>query len=364
MKILMTGGHLSPAISVLENLPKDAQVFFVGRKNSFEGDRSPTLEYQTIRFMNIPFINLPSARFQRKFTIHTIPSLFRLPYVLGKSLVILRDIKPDVVLGFGGYVSLPICLGASILGIPVVIHEQTLEVGLANKIIGKWARGVCISWPSSAKFFSNRNVVLTGNPIRKEILEGKEQKAEEATIYITGGSSGSHFINKLVEKSLSSLLKKYTIIHQTGDSWKFNDFERLDTLRKSLPRELAVKYTVKKFFENSEINQVLRKSSLVIGRAGINIITELLYLNKPAFLIPLSISQNNEQTKNALFMKNLGLCQILSQNEISEQIFMQKVESMMKNIENFKLNDPKILESKNPASQIISVVYDTAKKAK
>lgn len=365
MKVVLTGGHLSPAISVIENAPEDWQVFFIGRKNSFEGDKSPSLEYQIIKSLNIPFINLPSARFQRKFTIHTLPSLVKVPYALIISIASLRKIRPDVVLGFGGYVSLPVCFAASMLNIPVVIHEQTLEAGLANKIIAKWARMVCISWKNSIEFFPNRRVILTGNPIRKEIVEGKDSGAisKIPTIYITGGSAGSHFINTLVEGSIEKLVNKYRVIHQTGDSKKYNDFQRLSEKRDSLPKDLRERYIIKKFVGNDEISSTLQQSWLVVGRAGVNTMTELIFLQKPVILIPIPFSQGNEQFKNATFIKNLGLAEILEQDKTDAAGFTAKINEMINNILKYTLPPGcgNIVEKK-AAEHIISAVEDVAKK--
>ncbi len=366
MKIVMTGGHMSPALSVIENLPQDWEVFFVGRKSSFEGDKSPSLEYQAVKSLNVPFIALPSARLQRKFTIYTIPSLIKVPYVLSRSFRILRKIKPDVVLGFGGYISLPVCIAAYFLNIPVVIHEQTLQAGAANKIIAKWAKMICVSWPSSKDFFPGKNVILTGNPIRKEIIDEfkvESSKSKVPTIYVTGGSTGSHFINSLIENSLEKLLQKYAVVHQTGDSKKYKDFDKLLEIKNKLPKNLAEKYTLAKFTQSDQVMSVLNKSALIVGRAGINTVTELLYLKKPCLLIPLPISGNSEQIENALFIKGLGLAEVLEQNKISIENFISKVNYMMDNIDKYKLSpgNENLIDKKAP-EHIISVVEDVAKK--
>lgn len=367
MKIVITGGHFSPAQCVIEALPQDSQVFFIGRKSSFEGDKSPTLEYQTIKSLNIPFVNLPSGRLQRRFTVRTIPSLIKLPYGFGKAISILRKIKPDVVLGFGGYVSLPVAIAAYFLKIPVVIHEQTLQVGISNKIIAKWAKMICVSWNSSKDFFPGKNVIVTGNPVRKEIIEvaNTDKKSDEPIICIMGGSSGSHFINSLVEECLEKLLKNYAIIHQTGDSKKFNDFDRLQELKKTLPVDLAKKYRIEKFIESKEAGTVLQKSTLVIGRAGMNTVTELIFLKKPCFLIPLPISAKGEQHQNASFIKGLGLAEVMDQDEVAAESFISKIDYMMSNIDKYHLGPESLnLIEKKAAAHIISVVEDVARKKK
>lgn len=364
MKIIVTGGHLSPALAVIESLPKDAQVFFIGRKNSFEGDKSPTLEYQLVKSLNIPFINLPSARLQRNLTIYTVFSLLRLPYALARSVSILTKTKPDVVLGFGGYISLPVCFAAAVLGITVVIHEQTLQAGLANKIISLWAKKVCISWKTSESFFPKKKTILTGNPIRKKLLDNPkpETRNPKPVIYITGGSTGSHFINGLIGESLIPLLEKYVVIHQTGDSRKYKDFDRLLEFKKVLPKEIFENYNVEKFIETEKVSAVLNTAMLVVCRAGINIVTELISLKKPAILIPLPIAAGDEQMKNAQFLKDLGLAQIIKQDEISAGNFVEKVNEMIGNIDKYKLRTGGNLIEKNAAQNIILQVYEASKK--
>ena len=367
MRLVITGGHISPALSVIGNLPQDIEVFFIGRKSAFEGDSSETLEYQIIKSLGIPFTPLPSSRFQRKFTSYTIPSLLKLPYVFFRTTRILKKIKPDVVLGFGGYVSFPVCVAAFFLKIPVVIHEQTLGAGLANREISRWAKKVCISWRTSEEYFPKRKVVLTGNPLRKEILESKveSQKSKVPVIYITGGSAGSHFINELVAKSLPEILKNYTVIHQTGDSHVYNDFEKLSEIKNSLPSDLSKRYDLRKFTENEDIGKVLARATVVVGRAGMNTITELIYLKKPSVLIPLPISADNEQLKNAIFAKEVGISEVLEQSLLSSSKFVSTLKEMLKNIDSYKPAEGQgILIDKSAPLHIISVVQDVAKQEK
>lgn len=375
MKLVITGGHLSPALCVIENLPLDIKPYFVGRKHTFEGDKSLSLEYLTVSQMDIPFINIPSSRFQRKFTIYTIPSILKFPYVLAKTVFILGRIKPDVVLGFGGHISFAVSLCAFFLQIPVVIHEQTLEAGLSNKIVSKFAKKVCISWRSSERFFPKKKTVVTGNPIEKEIVDNSKlaedlpqltelKKLNLPIIYITGGSGGSHFINGLIEENLGELLEKYAIIHQAGANLRFKDFERLNNLRQNLDGKLKSRYVIVKFIEPGYFPSVVAASNLVIGRSGINTVTQLIFLKKPALLIPLPFSQNNEQTKNALFMKDLGLAEVLSQNKLNKNLFLNRIERMLENINSYKIKNGKEVLEMNSEEKIIKVAKDVFKKSK
>jgi len=361
MKIILIGGHLAPALSVLEALPKDTKVLFVGRKYAMEGDNALSLEYKTITSLKIPFVGLNTGRLQRKLTKYTLLSLLKIPFGVIKSFLILIRFRPDVVVGFGGYVSIPVIFCASLLRIPVVIHEQTLGAGLANKLVSQFAKKICISWDSSREYFPKDKIVMTGNPIRKfPIFHTKFSlfKNKLPTIYITGGSLGSHTINILIEGIINELLEKYNIIHQAGDTYEYRDFERLEELRMSLPEDLRDNYILKKFIDPTQIGDLLNLSSLVISRSGVNTVTELIYFEKPSLLIPLPFAQDNEQLKNAEFLEKIGLGIVLHQSKINQKKLLQAIEQMLRNRKKYKINKKEFkgLSGKNAAQNIISVI--------
>jgi UDP-N-acetylglucosamine--N-acetylmuramyl-(pentapeptide) pyrophosphoryl-undecaprenol N-acetylglucosamine transferase len=374
MKLLIVaggGGHFAPALAVIEKLPKDWELLVVGRKYVFEGDQSLSLEYQTAKKLGIPFRPLTTGRLQRKFTRYTINSLLKIPIGLSQATAIISEFKPDVVLSFGGYVSVPICLAASILRIPLVIHEQTLDAGISNKLVAKFAKKVCISWEESRKFFPAEKTILTGNPLRKEFETGdmrtdKFNKAHskavtgEPTIYITGGSSGSHAINTVVEGCIEKLLQKYNVIHQVGDSTQYKDFERLTKFRENLSIELKSGYRLVKFIEPSKVADYLNKADLVISRSGINTITELIYFGKPSILIPLPYGQHQEQLKNANFMKKLGLAEVAEQKDLTPEKLHIKISEVFDKIDSYKkhIDIGKKLIDIDSADKIIEVIKD------
>ena len=361
MKVVLIGGHLSPALSVLEALPKDTEVLFIGRMYALEGDNALSLEYKTITDLNVPFVGLNTGRLQRKLTKFTLLSLLKLPSGIIKSFLVLIKFRPDVVVGFGGYVSIPVVFSAFLLRIPVVIHEQTMEAGLANKLVSRFAKKICISWSSSREYFPKNKIVLTGNPVRKfSILNSKFSifNNKLPTIYVTGGSSGAHFINMLIEKTFKELLVSYNIIHQTGDSREYQDFERLEELRQNLPEELQDNYILKKFIDPCQIGDLMNSSSLVISRSGINTVTELIFFEKPALLIPLPFSQNSEQLKNAKFLEKIGLGKVLPQPKLTQKKLLQVIKFMFRYIKNYKIDKEEFgnLPGKNAAQNIISVI--------
>ena len=360
MKIAITGGHLPPALSVIEALSKDTKVLFVGRKYALEGDKAFSLEYQTITKLGIPFEEIKTGRMQRKFTFYTIPSLLKLPLGFVRAFSILKKFKPDVVLGFGGYVSVPVGIVAYLMRIPLVIHEQALEAGLANKILSRFAAKVCISWEETRIFFPKEKVAVTGLPLRNFQLSTFNSQLDKKLplIYITGGSLGSHFINNLIEGCLREILANFNLVHQTGDAKEYGDFDRLERLKNGLPYEFRQRYKLQKFIDPKEVGLVLSQADLIVGRSGINTIAELIFFKKPALLIPLPYLR--EQIKNARFFKNLGLGEILLQKDATSIDFLKTVKYMFGLRQDYKKNAQKAssLIKKDAVFNIIEVVED------
>lgn len=366
MKILIIGGHLSPAMSVIENL-KNHEVFYVGRKYAIEGDSAVSLEFKEIDKIGIPFFNLETARLQRKFTRHTVPSLLKFPRGLVESYLILKKIKPDVILGFGGYVQVPLILAAKSFNIPTVIHEQTFEAGLSNRAVARLVTKICISWDSSSFYFPKEKTVLTGLPIKKELIElkmRKQVKNKRPILYITGGSLGSHMINQLVSKSLDNILNVFTVIHQTGDSQVYRDYESLLNKKNDLNSTASNSYSLSKFLSTSEAILAMKKADIVVARSGINTVLELLYLEKPSFLIPISYSQKNEQLKNAQFLKDAGLAEIGDENNLNSESFVVQLKNMYSNISKYKINRSEKFNFDNAAVKIVRILEDVCKKEK
>ena len=331
MKVLITGGHMGPALAVIAALPKGTQVVYVGRKYSFEGDTGYSLEYQTVQNMGIPFIPLTTGRLQRVLTPHTVRSLLKIPRGIIEAITILRREKPDVVMGFGGYIFFAVGIAAKIVGIPLVIHEQIQKAGMANKILSKFANKICVSWEESVPYFPKDKVVLTGNPLLpfSEKRHFQMPKGELPLLAIMGGSGGSHAINVLVEDSLSQLLTKYRIFHQTGAASEFGDYERLNKIKDMLPETLQNRYEIVKFIPPEDVWGVLKSADGVVSRSGINTVTMLLVLEKKSLLIPLPYGQKNEQLDNARLLAKYGISMVLAQSEANASRFMEAIAAMM-----------------------------------
>lgn len=388
MKLLIVaggGGHFVAALAVIQQLPKDWQVVVVGRKYALEGDTALALEYQTCQKLGIPFETLTTGRLQRKLSKQTISSLLKIPSGFNQARNIIANYKPDMVVSFGGYVSVPVVAAAAFARLPIVVHEQTHHAGLANKLASKFAAKICISWEDSQKFFPPEKTVLTGNPLRREFLAAQSLKPPHPAhamikkvlqnlpkgslavtskrtpiIYITGGSAGAHGINVLIEGCIERLLHRYKIIHQTGDAQEFGDYDRLIKLRETFPENLQKRYELHKFIEPNGIADILSQADLVVSRSGINTVTELMYLGKPTLFIPLPYGQRNEQQINAEYVKRIGLAEVVNQNTIDSLFLQTRIETMMQDLALYKKNgeEAKKLVRVDAAEHIVNVIKD------
>lgn len=350
MKIVITGSHFTPAQAVIESLntlSPDIEIIYIGRRRTLEGDKSLSIESQVLSKLNIKFIPIIAGRLQRVLTFYTIPSLFKIPFGFIQSFFILSREKPDVVLSFGGYVAVPVVVSAWLLSIPVIIHEQTLITGLANTITSYFAQKIAVSFDKEHSF-KKAKVILTGNPIRKDVIKPSgfsdteirdavliASKEELPLIFITGGNQGSHVINDALSKIIGSLTQKAYLIHQTGDS-HFRDFEKLANLKSNL--KYPKRYVARKWVQGQDLGMILQNADLAISRAGINTLLELVYYGVPSIVIPIPYLYKDEQMVNAAYFKSLGLVEILVQDQLTGHLLENKVDYMLKKRRIYKKN--------------------------
>ena len=284
--IILTGGHAGSTAAVVITEIKRRQLNW---KTVWIDEKAVPGKIQTI------------------FTKSTLPDLFKIPLGLLKSFFVVLKIKPDLVLSFGGGSGSLVSFISFLLGIPVVIHEQTAVMGRGNKLTAKFAKKIAISRESSKEFFDSKKIVLTGNPINP-FFNKIRNRDEVKTIFITGGSRGSEKINQTLVKILPTLLKKYKIIHQAGEkhAHKYRAFGKVDMLK------------------------TLTIVDIVIARAGANTVSEIIAAKKPSILIPIPWSYMNEQTKNAEFAESLGVARIISQNELTPEGLEIEIEKMVR----------------------------------
>lgn len=334
MKVAIIGGHVAPALGFLYALPPSVDVIYIGREHVFEGDKGVSLEQQAVQKMGIRFLPLETGRIQRVLTKQTIPSFMRIPKGFFAAKDLLQNERPDVVVGFGGYVSVPVGFAAWLLGIPLIIHESTLKAGLANKILSPFAKKICLSWEGSRKYFPSQKTVVTGDPmlpfdmpIPSTVLP--KSKENLPFIVISGGSGGAHTVNVLIENILPQLLEKSTVLHLTGDAKTYNDYNRLCRKKSLLAKHVQERYVVVKYISPEIINSVFAKADLVVGRTGFNTVVTMLYLGKKMICIPLLTGQKNEQEENAKLLENEGLGVILNQDTLTSSVLLEHITKLL-----------------------------------
>lgn len=343
MKIAISGGHLTPALAVIEELfskEADLQILFLGTKHTLENEKTLSLEYKTVtQIKNVEFFSVTSGKWQRYFTLRNLltPALVLIGFfqALGK----LKKEQPQVIVVFGGYLSVPVVIAGWLLRIPIVMHEQTREVGLANKINGLLANRICLSFAESQKYFRAQKTVLTGNPLRKSIINPLpypelstflKQGEKLPVIFVTGGNQGAHFINQKIREILPELLSLYQVIHQCGSSEIYQDFSALNTAVKCLDFTKQRRYLLVKQFSSELIGAVYQSSDLIISRGGINSISEILFFQKRAIVVPLPFSQKNEQWKNGKYLESVGLGKVVEQKDlVSATLLLESIKKII-----------------------------------
>ena len=349
MKIVITGGHHNSALAVIDELNKlgKYQYLWFGHKHSVWGDKNDSVEYKEVTERGIPFVNLKAGKLYKTFNP---AKLIRLPRGFINAFYHLVKFKPKVVLSFGGYLAAPVALAAFLLRIPVFTHEQTSVSGWSNRFIGKLARKIFVTWPSSVKYFSKEKVTVTGLPLRKEILGIREKMPEASSpaspagrrqptcLYVTGGKQGSHTINEVIKEALPQLLKEFKVTHQCGSVSFLNSKKILQKAVSKFPKDLQEKYFVQEYFFSKDLANVLEKADVIICRGGAHTIYELAYLGKLCIIIPIPWASHNEQFKNAQILEKAGSSIILPQKDISASKIHKACKDLKNNYKKYHKN--------------------------
>jgi UDP-N-acetylglucosamine--N-acetylmuramyl-(pentapeptide) pyrophosphoryl-undecaprenol N-acetylglucosamine transferase len=287
-----TGGHIYPAIAIANELKlrfPNADFLFVGAKDKMEMQKVPQEGY-VIKGLWI-------AGLQRQINLKNALFPFKLVDSLWKAWLILREFRPDVVIGTGGFASGPLLQMANILGIPTVLQEQNSFPGITNKLLGKKAKAICVAYENLERFFQKEKLHLTGNPVRKDLIDVTRKRDEaiayynlntgKKTLLILGGSLGARRINQLIEKELNSILdQNVQIIWQCGKLY-------FDEYKKYVSENVRVVAFIEK------MSLVYAASDVIISRAGASSVSELCMVGKPVVFIPSPNVAEDHQTKNA-----------------------------------------------------------------
>ena len=307
-----TGGHIYPAIAIANELKlqfPDAEFLFVGAKDKMEMQKVPQAGYE--------IKGLWIAGIQRKLTLQNMMFPFKLISSLWDSNKIIRNFKPNVVIGTGGFASGPLLRAAGSSGIPTVIQEQNSFPGITNKLLSKKANAICVAYENLERFFPKDKIVLTGNPVRQDLIDisSKRQEAiafynldpNKKTLLILGGSLGARRVNQLIEKELKNILSQdIQIIWQCGKLY-FEDYKKYN-----LPNVKVVDFIERMDF-------VYAAADVIISRAGASSVSELCIVGKPVIFIPSPNVAEDHQTKNAQAIVDAKGAILLKESELESQ---------------------------------------------
>jgi len=325
-----TGGHLFPGIALAQAVQQTcagSTVMFIGTERKVDKNGLANLGFitRTIRCQPI----------KGKSISQILSALMQLPIGLFEAMKIIRQFKPDLVFGVGGYVTGPVIVAARLLGVTTCIHEQNTVPGLANKILGRIVNKVFVSLPGSEKYFPARKTILSGNPVRSSLLsKAKEEKQHQSpdrpTILILGGSQGAKQLNSLVLEAAKRCLVNLTpmpeIIHQTGEA----DEEQV----KKVYAELGMHARVHAFI--TDMAEVYCRADLIVSRAGATTLAEIMLFGKPAILVPFPYAADNHQEKNGGILVDSGGGVMFRQSELTGDKLGNEISRL--------LNDKKLLD--------------------
>jgi UDP-N-acetylglucosamine--N-acetylmuramyl-(pentapeptide) pyrophosphoryl-undecaprenol N-acetylglucosamine transferase len=343
-----TGGHTSPGLAVASVLrERGIECVWIGSQGGIEARRAPE--------QGIPYHAIPTGKLRRYWARENLTDItLNVPAGVFRAFRLLRRIRPDVVFGTGGFVALPVVIAAALARVPIVIHEQTLVPGLANRLAARFARRIAISWEGAAGSLPAAKVVLTGNPLRPELRAGSREAALARfrldpalpLVYVTGGAQGASRINRVVGEALPSLLEHLQLIHQCGSNAVTNDRRWLEDRRGRLPAALARRYTVTPYV-GAELADVYAAASLVVARAGAGTVNECCHLGLPALYIPLPGASGDEQTANARFVERAGGCVMIRQAALTPERLLDRVRVL--------LADPRALKEMGERARALAI---------
>lgn len=327
-RIILTGGgtagHVTPNMALIPQLQKEGwDIHYIGSYNG--------IEKELIQAMGIEYHAISSGKFRRyknfKNYSDNFKDLFKVVAGIHQATKLIRDLKPNIIFSKGGFVAVPVVLGAKKNKVPVIIHESDITPGLANKIAIPFAKAVCTTFPETLSYISADKAVHTGTPIRPEIFDGNRQKGLELcgfdnnkpVIMVMGGSLGAVKINNCIRQSLDDLLKDFQVVHLCGKGHLDND--------------LLDKKGYKQFeYVSTQLPHIFACCDMVVSRAGSNSISEFLALRKPSLLIPLNArASRGDQILNAKSFEKQGFSIVLEEELMDKERLTENIINLYKN---------------------------------
>lgn len=351
-RIILTGGgtagHVTPNIALLPRLKElGYDIQYIG---SYTG-----IEKELIEPFGIPYHGISSGKLRRYFSVQNFTDPFRVLKGFREAHKLIRQLKPDVIFSKGGFVSVPVVLAGKRCKVPVIIHESDMTPGLANKIAIPSAAKVCCNFPETLKSLPEGKAVLTGSPIRQELLSGNKIAAmdmchftsDKPVILVIGGSLGAVAVNNAVSEALPELLKDFQIIHLCGKG-------KMDESLKDVEGYCQFEYI------KNELRNLFALADIVISRAGANAICELLALHKPNLLIPLSANASRgDQILNARSFERQGFSLVLEEEQLTKETLLAAVKNLYENRTTF-INSMKNSGQQDSIGTIIKLIEEVS----
>lgn len=352
MKILFTGGgtggHIFPILAIVRELRKiipeeQLKIFYIGPKDEFG---FMLFSQEGIKIKRILAGKIRRYGGLKTFFLNFI-DFFKTLIGIFQSFFYIFFLNPDLIFSKGGYGSLPPVIAGVLLRVPIFLHESDIVPGLANRIVGKFAIEIFTSFEKT-EIFPTSKIIVVGNPIRRELLEGEKERAKEMfeirggkkVILILGGSQGAERINNVILNILPELLINFEVIHQTGEK----NFKKVKKeVEIILAENLKKFYHPVPFLKENELREAYSISDLIISRAGSGAIFEIAAVGKPSILIPLPEAAQNHQLKNAYAFAKTGACIVLEEENFTPHFFFEKIKNLFEN--------PEILEKMSKAAK-------------
>lgn len=311
-----TGGHIYPAIAIanaVKELDPSVEILFVGAEGKMEMEKVPKAGYK--------IVGLPIVGIKRELSLSNLMFPFKLVNSLLKARTVIKNFKPDVAIGVGGFASGPLLMIASLMKIPTLIQEQNSYAGITNKLLAKRAKKICVAYPNMDKFFPKELIKLTGNPVRKDILDISTKRAaayehfglnpNRKTLLVIGGSLGAKTINESIEAGLKNIVdSNYQVVWQTGKLF-------IDRAKAAAEK---YKGLVKVSDFIYEMDLAYSVSDVVVSRAGALSVSELCLVGKPSILVPFPFAAEDHQTQNAMALVNHNAALFVKDENAKEEL--------------------------------------------
>lgn len=351
-RIILTGGgtagHVTPNIALLPRLKElGYDIQYIGSYNG--------IEKELIEQFQIPYHGISSGKLRRYFSLQNFSDPFRVLKGFGEANKLIKALKPDVIFSKGGFVSVPVVMAGKKRRVPTIIHESDMTPGLANKLSIPSATKVCCNFPETLEHLPADKAVLTGSPIRQELLKGNRiaaldycgLTADKPVVLIIGGSLGSVVVNDAIRLILPELLKDFHVIHLCGKN-------KIDESLRSLKGYVQFEYI------QSELKDIFALTDIVISRAGANAICELLALRKPNLLIPLSANASRgDQILNAHSFERQGFSIVIEEEDLSKEKLLSSIYSLYDNRDSY-INAMNQSSQQNSIDTIIDLIEKAA----